>query len=237
MNTTLVINPKGGSGKTTVTINLASYFASANIPCTLMDYDPQGSSLNWLRLRPPLVNRIHAANAAPEKFGRLRSFEMYVPPETRHLVIDAPAGVAGVLMHEMLDRSSAIVVPLVPSSIDLHATGNFLRELIGTGKMRHAQIPIAVVANKVRRSMPAYAPLQQLVDSLGLKLLARLIDSDVFLRAAETGTGIFEMNAGFAAAERKQFLPIVEWVTGETGLAEAANQTPTVCNLARTRVA
>jgi chromosome partitioning protein len=137
----------------------------------------------------------------------------------------------------MLDRSSAIVVPLVPSSIDLHATGNFLRDLIGTGKMRHAQIPIAIVANKVRRSMPAYAPLQHLLDSLGLKLVARLIDSDVFLRAAETGTGIFEMNAGFAAAERKQFLPIVEWVTGETGLAEAANQAPTVCNLARSRVA
>jgi chromosome partitioning protein len=238
MKTTLVVNPKGGAGKTTLAINLASYFASAHIPVTLMDYDPQGSSLHWLRLRAPDGARIHAANAAPGKFGQLRSFEMYVPPETRHLVIDAPAGASGVLLHEMLERSSSILIPLVPSSIDLHATGNFLRDLIGTGKMRHAQIPIAVVANKVRRSMPAYAPLQHLLDSLRLKLLARLIDSDVFLRAAETGTGIFEMNPGFAAAERKQFVPIVEWITGETGLAEAANQaTPSLCNLARTRVA
>ena len=110
MKTTLVINPKGGAGKTTVATNLASYFAAERIPCTLMDYDPQGSSLNWLRLRSAEAPRIHGANAAPEKFGRLRSFEMYVPPETRQLVIDAPAGVSGVLLPEMLERAHSIIV-------------------------------------------------------------------------------------------------------------------------------
>src|SRR5438270_3944073 len=75
MNTTLVINSKGGSGKTTVTTNIASYFAARNIPTAIMDYDPQGSCLNWLRLRPALAARIHGANAAPQKGGRLRSVE------------------------------------------------------------------------------------------------------------------------------------------------------------------
>ena len=224
MKTTLVINPKGGAGKTTVAINLASYFASAGAPVTLMDYDPQGSSLNWLRLRSADAGKIHAANAAPGKFGQLRSFEMYVPPETRHLIIDAPAGAAGVLLQEMLERASCILIPLVPSSIDLHATGNFVRELLAMGRMKTRNIELAVIANKVRRSMPAYPPLLHLLDSLSLKLLARLIDSDVYVKTAETGTGIFEMNAGLAIAERKQFLPIVEWVTGEPGLAESANE-------------
>ena len=64
-NTTLVINSKGGSGKTTLTTNLASYFAMNRIPTTIMDYDPQGSSLNWLRLRAELAPKIHGANAAP----------------------------------------------------------------------------------------------------------------------------------------------------------------------------
>jgi chromosome partitioning protein len=236
MKTTLVINPKGGAGKTTVAINLASYFAASQIPVTLMDYDPQGSSLHWLRSRPGDAMKIHAANAAPEKFGRLRSFDMYVPPQTRHLIIDAPAGAAGVLLHEMLDRSSAVLIPVVPSSIDLHATGNFIRELVALGKMRTGHIRMGVIANKVRRSMPAYAPLQQLLDSLGLKVLARLVDSDVYLRAADSGTGIFEMNAGLSVAERKQFMPIVEWITGEHGLSEAPNQA-IVCDLPRTRVA
>jgi len=213
MKTTLVINPKGGAGKTTIATNLASYFAAAHTPVTLMDYDPQGSSLNWLRLRPPEANRIHAANAAPEKFGRLRSFDMYVPPETRQLVIDAPAGVCGVLLHEMLERANSIVVPLVPSIIDLHATGNFLREILAMRRLQSSGVRLAVVANKVRRTMPAYPPLQELLDSLGIKLLGRLIDSDIFMKAAESGRGIFEMNAGLAMAECRQFTPIIEWLT------------------------
>jgi len=179
-----------------------------------MDYDPQGSSLNWLRLRSQEAPRIHGANAAPEKFGRLRSFEMYVPPQTRELVIDAPAGVCGVLLHEMLERASSIVVPLVPSSIDLHATGNFLREILAMRRLQSSGVRMAVVANKVRRTMPAYPPLQELLDSLGLKLLGRLVDSDIFMKAAESGCGIFEMNPGIALAECRQFRPIVEWITG-----------------------
>lgn len=237
MKTTLVVNPKGGAGKTTLATNLASYFASAQLPVTLMDYDPQGSSLNWLRLRTPGGARIHAANAAPGKYGQLRSFEMFVPPDSRHLVIDAPAGCSGVLLQEMLDRSSSILIPVVPSIIDLHATTNFIRELLAMRRMRGEHIKMAVVANKVRRSMPAYAPLQHMLDALGLKLLARLIDSDVYLKAAESGVGIFEMNPGLTQGERKQFMPIVEWVTGEVGLAEAAAQADMVCDLARSRAA
>src|SRR2546428_12870855 len=91
-HTTLFINPKGGSGKTTVATNLASYFAANQVATTLMDYDPQGSSLNWLRQRPMHLTRIHAANGAPAKPGRMRSMDMRVPEDTRQLVIDAPAG-------------------------------------------------------------------------------------------------------------------------------------------------
>lgn len=222
MKTTLVINPKGGAGKTTVATNLASYFASECIPCALMDYDPQGSSLNWLRLRSDELPRIHGANGAPEKFGRLRSFEMYVPPQTRQLVIDAPAGASGVLLHEMLERANSIIVPLVPSSIDLHATGNFLRDILAMRRLQADGVRMAVVANKVRRSMPAYPPLQELLDSLGLKLLGRLVDSDIYMKAAESGCGVFEMNPGLSIAERRQFTPIVEWVTDAPVRLQAA---------------
>ncbi|HEX7219155.1 MAG TPA: AAA family ATPase, partial [Burkholderiales bacterium] len=104
MNTTLVINPKGGSGKTTVAINLAAGLAADCIPTTLRDYDPQGSSLTWLRSRAPQAPRIHGANGAPARFGQMRAFEMYVPPETRELIIDAPAGSSGVLLQEMVER-------------------------------------------------------------------------------------------------------------------------------------
>jgi chromosome partitioning protein len=210
-NTTLVINPKGGSGKTTVATNLASYFAANGIATAVMDYDPQGSTLNWLRVRPPPARKIHGANAAPQKSG-LRSIGMHVPPETRQLIIDAPAGASGLALQEMLSRAHCVLIPVAPSAIDIHATANFIRDLLLTGKIRANNIRLAVVANRVRRSNPVYQPLERFLNSLNLPLLARLSDSDAYLNAAEAGIGIFEMDFAVSATERQQFQPIVEWV-------------------------
>jgi chromosome partitioning protein len=210
-NTTLVINPKGGSGKSTVATNLASYFAANGVPVAVMDYDPQGSSLNWLRLRPPHAPRIYGANAAPQKTG-LRSIGMHVPADTRQLIIDAPAGASGLTLQEMLSRAHCILIPVAPSSIDIHATANFIRDLLLTGKIRANNIRLAAIANRVRKSNPVYQPLEKFLAALNLPLLSRLSDSDVFLSAAETGLGIFEMDFAVSAVERAQFQPIVEWV-------------------------
>src|SRR5213083_18479 len=212
INTTLVINSKGGSGKTTVTTNLASYFAARNIPTTIMDYDPQGSCLNWLRLRPAHATRIHGANAAHQRGGRLRSVEMHVPAETRQLIIDAPAGASGLLLQEMLCRADCIIIPVAPSAIDIHATANFVRDLLLAGRIRTRNIRLAVVANRVRSSMPVYQPLERFLNSLNLPFLTRVGDSDAYVKAAEAGIGIFELPPSEAAAERGEFMPIVEWV-------------------------
>jgi len=211
VNTTLVINPKGGSGKTTVAINLASYFAASGVATAVMDYDPQGSSMNWLRIRPPHARPIHGANAAPQKTG-MRSIGMHVPANTQQLIIDAPAGASGLVLQDMLSRAHCILIPVAPSAIDIHATANFIRDLLLTGKTRANNIRIGVVANRVRKANPVYEPLERFLKSLNLPLLARLSDSEVFLAAAESGLGIFEMDLAVSAAERGQFQPIAEWV-------------------------
>jgi len=219
-NTTLVINPKGGSGKTTVATNLASYFAANGIATAVMDYDPQGSTLNWLRVRPASARKIHGANAAPQKTG-LRTLGMHVPAGTQQLIIDAPAGASGLALQEMLSRAHCILIPVAPSAIDIHATANFIRDLLLTGKVRANNIRLGVVANRVRKSNPVYQPLERFLNALNLPLLARISDSEVFITAAETGLGIFEMEFGVSAAERSQFLPIAEWV-GRVPVAPAA---------------
>jgi chromosome partitioning protein len=213
-NTTLVINSKGGSGKTTVTTNLASYFAVNRIPTAVMDYDPQGSSLNWLRCRAHPAPKIHGANAAPQKSG-LRSLGMHVPQGTRQLVVDGPAGASGLLLQEMIARAHAILVPVQPSAIDIHATANFVRDLLVMGRLRARNVRLAVVANRVRRATPVYQPLEKFLSSLGLPFLTRLADSEVFVQAAESGVGIFEMDPIATAAEREQFMPIIEWADPE----------------------
>lgn len=210
-NTTLVINPKGGSGKTTVATNVASYFAANGMATALMDYDPQGSTMNWLRLRPTHARRIHGANAAPQKTG-LRTLGMHVPAGTQQLIIDAPAGTSGLVLQDMLSRAHCILIPVAPSPIDIHATANFIRDLLLTGKIRANNIRLGVVANRVRKANPVYQPLERFLNALNLPLLARVSDSEVFVTAAETGIGIFEMDFAVSATERGQFLPVAEWV-------------------------
>ena len=101
----------------------------------------------------------------------------------------------------MLSRSHCILIPVAPSAIDIHATANFIRDLLLTGKIRANNIRLGVVANRVRKSNPVYQPLERFLTALNLPLLARLSDSDVFINAAEAGVGIFEMD--FARLRRR----------------------------------
>ena len=165
------------------------------MPTAVLDYDPQGSSLNWLRLRDPLAPKIHGANAAPQKVGPAQLRPRTSAEGTRQLIIDAPAGASGLLLQDMLSRANCIVIPVQPSAIDIHATANFVRDLLLRGNIRARNIRLAVVANRVRKATPVYQPLERFLTSLGLTIVTRLSDSEIFVKAAETGVGIFEMDA------------------------------------------
>jgi chromosome partitioning protein len=144
-----------------------------------------------------------------------------VPAASEQVIIDAPAGASGLVLQEMLSRAHCILIPVAPSAIDIHATANFIRDLLMTGKVRANSIRIGVVANRVRQANPMYEPLERFLRSLNLPLLARLGDSDVFLAAAESGLGIFEMDFTVSGTERAQFRPIVEWVDRQPATAIA----------------
>jgi chromosome partitioning protein len=214
-NTTLVINAKGGVGKTTITTNLASYFATQGIPTTIADHDPQGSSLNWLSQRPPEAPKIHGADAAVRGGVGLQSMRRHVPRETEQLIIDAPAGPSRLLLQDLLAKTHSILVPVGPSAIDIHATANFIKELLLVGRVRFRNIRLAVLANRVRNSKPVYEPLERFVGSLGIQFLTRLYDSEAFVEAAEMGLGIFELPLEQSAEEQRAFLPIVRWALGD----------------------
>lgn len=212
MRTILVINSKGGCGKTTVTTNLASYYASTGAKVAIMDYDQQGSSLQWLKMRPGQRPRIHGANAVRQPDQPVRSRQMWIPSDTDLLLVDAPGGVKGILLQELLARAELVIVPVAPSSIDIHATANFLKELLVLGKVRTRNIKVGVVANRVRSAMPVYEPLERFLTSLGLPLLSRIRDSDAYIVAAESGLGVFELDADASTQERQEFLPVIKWI-------------------------
>jgi chromosome partitioning protein len=233
MNTTLVVNAKGGVGKTTITTNLASYFAARDIPTTIADFDPQGSSLNWLAQRSSDARKICGADLSTRHGTGLQSGRRQIPRETQQLIIDAPAGPSRLLLQDLLARTQSILIPVAPSSIDVHATANFIKELLLVGHVRFRNIRVAVVANRVRSGKPVYAPLERFVASLGIVFLGRVSDSDTYVEAAETGLGIFDLPADTCSAELREFQPIVRWVSGEDAIADAAISNVVPINAAR----
>ena len=222
MLTILVINSKGGSGKTTLTTNLASYYASKKVRTALMDYDPQGSSMQWLKSRPDRAEKIHGANAAPPKGATVqRSSHIWIPADTEVMIIDAPAGVKGLLLQELVRRTNFIIIPVAPSPIDIHSTADFVKELFLFGGARTSKAKIAVVANRVRSSSSSvYASLERFLNSLKLPFLTNIRDSEVYLDASAKGLGVFEMDEEATALERRELLPIVQWVDGHYMAAE-----------------
>ncbi len=228
MNTTLVINAKGGVGKSTITTNLASYFAARDLTTTIADFDPQGSSLNWIAQRGREVRKIFGADLSSRIGAGFANGRRLIPRETRQLIIDAPAGPSRLLLQDLLARAQSIVIPVAPSSIDVHATANFIKELLLVGHVRFRNIRVAVVANRVRNNKPVYAPLERFVSSLGITFLGRVTDSDVYVEAAEAGLGVFDLPVEAAGAEQRELLPIVRWVQGEQPLDEspASNVVP-----------
>ena len=221
MYTTLVINAKGGVGKSTITTNLASYFASREVTTTIADFDPQGSSLNWLAQRNSEARKIYGADLSSRIGAGLANGRRVIPRGTQQLIIDAPAGPSRLLLQDLLSRTQSILIPVAPSSIDVHATANFIKELLLVGHVRFRNIRVAVIANRVRNAKPVYAPLERFVASLGITFLGRVTDSDVYVEAAESGLGVFDLPPEAAAAEQREFLPIIRWLQGEQATEEA----------------
>lgn len=212
MQTILVVNSKGGSGKTTIATTLATYFANRGYKTVLMDYDPQGSSLYWLKIRQQTNKDIYGANAAPAKDGRLRSWQMIVPQDTEKLIIDAPAGSNGILLQEICGRAEMIIVPVAPSSIDVHATADFIKHLLLVGKVRLQNKRLAVIANRVQSNIPLYEPLNRFLNSLSIPFVAKITESYRYVDAIEQGLGLFDLNPQEVSFELSEFNLLIEWV-------------------------
>lgn len=204
----MVMNSKGGCGKSTLATNIACYFANQGSKVALADYDPQRTSLDWLALRPPDLPAI-AAVAAHEQ--GLRG----VPRDAEVLVIDAPARTHGPEMNELVRRAETILVPVLPSPIDMRACAHFMADLLELGKVQRQQARLAVIANRVREHTLLYQELDQYLSKVKVPYLTALRQSTNYLRAFQRGMGIFELPEYLARPDWEQWQPIVRWLASK----------------------
>lgn len=214
MQKILVINSKGGCGKTTIATNLASYFVTQDLETALLDFDPQGSSIRWLNLRPQSKPAIYGVHVASRKnnTGVTRSFQMRVPAETECMIIDAPASVAGNELRDLIGYVDTIIVPVLPSSIDIHAVTRFIEELLVVGKVRLKGLNVAVIANRARKNTLTYKALERFLKTLKLPFITTLRDTQNYVHAAERGIGIHEMWDKRTDSDKAQWRPLTRWL-------------------------
>lgn len=205
MRRIMVLNPKGGCGKSTIAINLASYFAVQGESVALADFDPQHCSLDWLAVRPPSRPVIHGVAVKDPD-------DLLIPHGEGYLIMDAPAGVHGKSMARLVKKAHTLLIPVLPSPIDMRTTARFIEELLLVGRVERERTRIAVVANRVRDNTLIYQTLQRFLGSLGIPFLSQLRDTQNYIRAAESGLGLFEMPLSQVEPDLKQWQPILDWL-------------------------
>ena len=201
----MVMNAKGGCGKSTLATNIASYFADEGYAVVLADYDPQRSGLDWLDRRPSNRPQI----AAIEGFrGGLK----HVPRSADFVIIDAPARSHGSELTNLVRHAETIVVPVLPSTIDMQASDRFIKELKSVGKVERKEAKIGVVANRVREYTLIFEELDEYLTAARIPYVAALREAQNYVRAYTRGLGIFELPEYLAWPDWEQWEPLTRWL-------------------------
>ena len=214
LNKIIVLNPKGGCGKSTLATNLAARYAKDGPVPALMDFDPQGSTMAWLNRRSQDLPEIHGIAAFKKSMQATRSWQLRVPSDTVNVLVDSPASVSHDDLRELTRDATSILVPVLPSSMDIHAASRCIADLLLVAKVDRRDRKLAVVANRTRKNTKSLAKLMRFLDSLGIPIIAVIRDSQNFVYAAEQGIGVHEMQPSRVRKDVEQVERIVTWLEG-----------------------
>jgi chromosome partitioning protein len=206
MGVTVVANPKGGVGKSTLATNLAGYLARQGQAVALGDVDRQESARLWLSLRPANLPTIQLWEASPDDVVKL-------PKDAQVGVLDTPAGLAGKRLDAVMKRADRVLVPLQPSLFDIYATRDFITELMS--RRKHDQVTVGVVANRVREHTLSAEQLRHFLDTLGVPVLGELRDTQNYVQLAAHGLSLWDVGASRVARDLVQWEPILAWLNTE----------------------
>ena len=203
MRTILVVNPKGGCGKTTIATNLAGYYAGRGVSVSLVDMDKQRSAYQWVKSRPDDAPKIEA-------FLDIEEFQ------TRRVIFDCPAQIHIGMTTDLINQSDIIIMPINPSIIDHRAAFKFIfdiRSMIRADVCDH--IKIGFVANRANPGFSSYAELERFSQLMQTPIVTSLRNSQNYVTAANEGLSIFEMPRSKVAVDLEQWVPLRYWAEGK----------------------
>ena len=200
MNTIGVVNLKGGTGKTTVALHLAAYYAHRGGVTVVHDLDRQKCATTWIERRDP---RLPAIQAVARKAD---------PPDARTVIVDAPAGTRSDALEALVKFAQVILVPVLPSALDEVGTARFLTLLAELPRVRRHRVRIGLVANRWRSRSAPSNQLGAFLAACGFPVVAHLRDSPLYATSAGTGRAVFELPTTRARALGSDWLPLFNWL-------------------------
>ena len=225
MRTIMVLNTKGGSGKTTLVTSIAGYYASQEKTVVIKDYDSQGSAMEWLALRGRSLPRIHGLAAfKPVPQYTTRAWQMRLPENTERVIVDTPAGVDLTRLAGMVKSVDKIIIPVSSSGIEVRATVAFLQKLKGFMKLYSCKAELGVVANRVDVSSASYHSMQAVFDGLGMNCVANLSYSESYLKSAEGGASVLELDQLETVKDKFEWAPLLNWLEDEAVMRVGAEE-------------
>ena len=211
MRSIMVLNSKGGSGKSTIATNLASYYASQGAKVILVDFDPQASSLEWLAARPSGRSTISGIDGSAGQFRAPRSAD--------YVIYDTPAAVHGAELGNYLRRAQSVIIPVLPSPIDMRAATPFVQKVLANGRVARKETRVALIANRCREHYNIYHQLDSYLRKVRkAPFISALRETQNYVRAADRGLGVFELPPYAVRKDMDQWDPIIRWLNSKRSL-------------------
>lgn len=205
MKTTLVLNPKGGCGKTTIATSLAAFFSGCRESTVLLDFDAQSSSRHWLEARQPVRPRVQVIDAHSLPTQEVSQWRGLLPAGSQRVVIDTPAALKLAEYACLVEEADAVIVPVIPSEFDLRAAASLIQQLLLMPCMLRRRSKLMVVANRVKVNSLAFRRFLRFAERMDVPVAASLRESQNYVYAAEKGLGIHELPRSRARADIEQW--------------------------------
>lgn len=205
MRTILVASSKGGAGKSTIATNLAAHFAVDGKATAILDADRQKSSTHWCE------KRAHLDTAVLPIDGCRRGWQKQLPDGIQRLVVDAAAGAMGPDLQDVLDMADAVVVPVLPSAIDIEATVPFLDSLVAHPRVKKGKLPVGLVGNRLKPWTSASQNAVAQLKAWPYPLVAELRDTQAYVLLAGLGKSLFDYHSEQVRSHQDDWAPLLRW--------------------------